>query len=581
MKITKKIITLLLLLSFISIAFSINSHAASASISASSSVEVGTPITISVSGSGVQWNLSLKVNGTEIAKSQELDNYESNKSISFSGTYTPTSAGSLDVTLTGSVTEFSDGSTIKDFSSKTISVIEPAKEESEPEQGTSTPTQENTPSSNDNSNDNAEETNEPTFTSVNKTVYATGDINLRESWSTSSSRTEIKKDTELTLTGTSTETVNGYVWYRVTYEGKTRYVARNLITETKPDSNLSLKKLEIEGIELSPVFSADVTEYTAKTTNYTEKEFKVTAEAEDSKSTVKIEGNKNVVIGENTITVTVTDKDNNKKEYKIKITNEKSDAFGLKTLKINSKIPKGFAVDKYEYDFEFTNMDKLNIEAIANQDDAKVEILGNENLKDGKNVVTIIVTSKDGKTVVTYQINANKTVMVQKENEGLDTKSIIICSIAGAVVLISTIILIVKYVRNKKESIIDYGYNDNLNEEDDYIVSNDNLKNKKKKDTFNYDEENNDEDEESINDDNDVGSEEIYINDSEEEIYNDDIEFNNEEDNYVDDIELRKKTKKSRKINPEYTVDDLFNENYKVEELPEKKENNKNGKHSK
>ena len=60
-----------------------NSNAASAKISANNEVEVGTPINISVTGSGVQWNLKLLVNGQEIANSSELENYQSNKSISF------------------------------------------------------------------------------------------------------------------------------------------------------------------------------------------------------------------------------------------------------------------------------------------------------------------------------------------------------------------------------------------------------------------------------------------------------------------------------------------------------------------
>ena len=48
--------------------------------------------------------------------------FEGNKTISFSGTYTPTSEGNITVTLDGSATEASDGSTITSFASKTVSV---------------------------------------------------------------------------------------------------------------------------------------------------------------------------------------------------------------------------------------------------------------------------------------------------------------------------------------------------------------------------------------------------------------------------------------------------------------------------
>ena len=57
-----------------------------------------------------------------------------------------------------------------------------------------------------------EKPTEPTFTDTNKTMYSTGNINLRTSWSTSSSATSIEKGTELNVTGTSTEKINGYVW---------------------------------------------------------------------------------------------------------------------------------------------------------------------------------------------------------------------------------------------------------------------------------------------------------------------------------------------------------------------------------
>ena len=109
---TLKIIIMIVLVFTSIIVSNPKSYAASASISCASSIETNKPLVISVTGTGVQWHLVLKVNGTVIAESSELDNYESNKSINFTGTYTPTSAGTLNVELSGSVTEHSDGSTI-------------------------------------------------------------------------------------------------------------------------------------------------------------------------------------------------------------------------------------------------------------------------------------------------------------------------------------------------------------------------------------------------------------------------------------------------------------------------------------
>ena len=91
------------------------SYAASANISCDSETTVGKEITITANVTGVQWNLELKVNGQTIAKNSELENYEANKSVSFSGKYTPNAEGTLNVSLEGTVTEFSDGTTIRNF----------------------------------------------------------------------------------------------------------------------------------------------------------------------------------------------------------------------------------------------------------------------------------------------------------------------------------------------------------------------------------------------------------------------------------------------------------------------------------
>lgn len=423
-----------------------NSNAASAKINANNEVEVGTPINISVTGSGVQWNLKLLVNGQEIANSSELENYQSNKSISFSKTYTPTSTGSLKIELEGSVTEYNDGSTVTTFASKTVTVK--AKETPKQPDGANT--------ENNGGTTNKPTVTEPKFTSASKTVYATGDINLRSSWSTSSSATKVAKGTELRLTGTSTDKVNGYVWYRVTYNGQTKYVVNNLVTDKKPEeeksNNTNLKTLSIENVELSPTFSADVLQYTAKINGYKEKEIKVIAEVEDEKATVKVEGNTNIIAGENVITAEVTAEDGTKKTYKIILTNEQETiSLGLQSLKIKDVELKGFSPDKFEYEVSFKDLEKLEIEAIANEEGAIIEISGNENLTEyGEHLITIMVTSADGTQVVNYQIKANKLKQeMQNTKNGLDIKNILICGIAALIILTLIIVLIVKYVKRK------------------------------------------------------------------------------------------------------------------------------------
>ena len=300
---------------------------------------------------------------------------------------------------------------------------------------------------------------EPTFTKANKTMYATGDINLRASWSTDSAATKIEKGTELTVIGTSNEKVNGYVWYRVSYQGKTRYVASNLLTSEKPEeneeekANANLKSLTVEGFSLSPSFSADVLEYSMQVEMETEK-LNITAEAENEKATVKIEGNETLAEGENIVKIIVTAEDGTTtKTYTIKVTKEEN-IFGLKSLNIkDTDISSSFKTDVYDYEVYIKNIDMLDIEAIATEEDATVEILGNENLQEGENIITIIVKSKDETKTITYQIKATKLVVTeQTEQKTIDTKYIIY-GVIGGILLIALVGVVIYTIKNRKEEM--------------------------------------------------------------------------------------------------------------------------------
>lgn len=309
---------------------------------------------------------------------------------------------------------------------------------------------------------------EPKFTSTNKTMYATGNINLRSSWSTSSSATEIAKGTELTITGTSTEKVNGYVWYRVSYKGATKYVASSLLTSTKPkeeekSNNANLKSLTVENQELVPKFSSTTTSYTIKVAkDITKLELK--AEPEDAKAKVTVQGNEQLKEGENNIVISVSAEDGTVKQYEIKATKEaETKILGLQSLKIkNTNIETIFKPEQYDYEIEIKEETKLEIEAMANDEMATVEILGNEDLQEGENIITIIVSSQDGTQKVTYQIKANKIANVAPSvAKQVDVKLYVYIAI-GAILLIALIIVIVYTITHRNQE--EYEYTDNIEE---------------------------------------------------------------------------------------------------------------------
>ena len=185
----KILFSILFLLAFLLI---LNSYvyAASTSLSANSTkVNVGDTIKVTASVTAAQWDLSILVNGQSIATSNELDNYKSNITKTFSGTYKTTSEGTVTFTLSGDITDVDQTNTAV---SKTLSVTVTKKDTSNSGSGsTTTPT---TPT-----------VIAPKFTSVNETVYATDDgINVRKSYSTSSAALgSLKKGESLKRTRSS------------------------------------------------------------------------------------------------------------------------------------------------------------------------------------------------------------------------------------------------------------------------------------------------------------------------------------------------------------------------------------------
>ena len=68
-----------------------------------------------------------------------------------------------------------------------------------------------------------------------------------------------------------------------------------------------------------------------------------------------------------------------------------------------------FSMRVKEYDVTVSkDVEKLTVEAVAQDSEATVTVSGNEELKDGKNKISILITAKDGSTNE-YVININKT----------------------------------------------------------------------------------------------------------------------------------------------------------------------------
>ena len=475
-------LTIILLISLIILcSIPVASNAAgsfTASIS-KTTVTVGDTFTVTVKSTNAAGQYTVTANNTNATITQSGSGFLDSSSETW--TFKAQKAGT--VTITAKTTDMidSDDDTKNVTGTKTFTVTIKEKSNNNSSSGSSSGSSGNTSSGGNSSSgqtNNNTTSKKPTFTSVNKKVYTTNDVNLRSSWSTSSSAVLVDAGTELTLTGTSKEVVNGYIWYRVTYKGATKYIASNFVTETKPEDkdypetikskNCSLSSLTIESLTLNPEFNNDVLEYTATLEENVTK-LNVTAKAESNKSKVEISGNDNIKDGENIIKIKVTAEDGTTKTYTVKVlkgiesevpvstqvtnTDDVDDGtLKLKSLEIeNVDFMNGFNPNQHYYELSLNLVvDKLNITAVANKEDATIEILGNSNFTEGENLVTILVKSASGDETANYQIKVNLPIgVVQKQD---DIIFYIKCvAVAFAVLLIILVIVILSKRGKKKE----------------------------------------------------------------------------------------------------------------------------------
>ncbi len=91
------------------------------------------------------------------------------------------------------------------------------------------------------------------------------------------------------------------------------------LTIVKDTTSLNLKSLKITGYALNEVFSSDKLQYSATIPNEIEV-ISVEAFAEDSNTSIKIAGDKDLKVGNNIVTITVTDDSGNSRIYQITVT---------------------------------------------------------------------------------------------------------------------------------------------------------------------------------------------------------------------------------------------------------------------
>ena len=178
-------------------------------------------------------------------------------------------------------------------------------------------------------------------------------------------------------------------------------------------------------------------------------EIKVTAVPEDENSKVVISGNTGLKEGENTITINVVSDSGNTKTYSIHVT--KTDDTEITNANLKSLSIKGFNFypsfkpNIYNYNLIINeSISKLEINVETENEQATYEIIGNENLTEGENLIKIIVKAPNDITTKEYKLNAYISSKVVEGIQNNKKEGSILIGILSVAILITTIILLSK-----------------------------------------------------------------------------------------------------------------------------------------
>ena len=322
-KILNKIIFILIALIFVLILMTIKSNAASLSISTSkSSVSPGGTFTVTVSVSGGAGKVSTSVSNGSGGKTEFLDNG------SYSFTCTAGNSGSVTISASGSIADYSTETESNKSASKTVNIVKPSTS------GTSSG------SSNSSGSSTSGTTNKkPTTTTPKEEVKKSTDstlsaLSVKEGAITPEFKKDVKEysltipyeTTEVNITATANDSKakvaiegnkdlkEGENTVKVLVTAEDGTSTTYTIKVTRKRVPIALKTLVVkyqnengELIEtpLTPEFNFNILEYTLQDVEYWVGKINIEATPNIEEATIDIQGTDNLQVGENTITITV------------------------------------------------------------------------------------------------------------------------------------------------------------------------------------------------------------------------------------------------------------------------------------
>ena len=252
---------------------------------------------------------------------------------------------------------------------------------------------------------------------------------------TTSSSTYISASRE-----TTTATITGDTGKHDLKVGKNQFIIRviaengskktytiNITREESKSNNNYLKSLTLSNGSIN--FKKTTTEYNINVAKDIDK-ITIGATLEDSKSSFENGFGPrtiNLSLGNNTVYIKVKSESGQVRTYTLNINRDdgRNSDSSLKNIKLSSGKLK-FNKDTLEYKVTVEyNIDKMQIEATPNSEEAKVTINGNDNLSVGDNVFKINVEAENGKVTI-YTINIVRKEQGEKISNNNSIKSITI-----------------------------------------------------------------------------------------------------------------------------------------------------------
>ena len=406
---TKKILFTMIFIFLVVVAINTKVKAVSASLSASSrDVTVGTQVTITTSIYGAAWQVNLS-GAVSTAYAGYTDNAE-DQTITRQTSFTPSSAGTYTVNLSGNVTGSNDDGSTQVSDSITINVR--AQENSSGD------------SSSSGGSESSSSTQTPAETSTATSSTKSSNANLSNLGITPNDFSGFKPGTTA---------------YSVTVPNDVDQVT---VYASLQDSKASLtgtgvQKLNVGQNALNVVVTAEDGTKKTYTINVTREEGETTDE-------------------------------NSEEEQTTEESTAPSNSDLLKLEVTGYTLTPEFSPDVYEYKLDINgDISDLDVVTEGANHNVNIEVSGNTGLQEGENVITILVYNEETQSTTTYQIIVNK---INVDLEGLNTTlnnavnkaNTIRYIIAGVVALIVIGIIVFLVVRHK------YKLNNNMNDDYEY-----------------------------------------------------------------------------------------------------------------